>query len=249
VTSAFAVNVGDLTKTKMKEFPINMKRSVSALCLLASALGVNALAQTADTPSAPAPAMAATTAAPAGPSKVAVIMFEAAVAQTNEGQRNIGQIRQKFDPKQAQLKSASDEIESLKKKLQTAPEADKPALTKSIDQKEKALQRDAEAAQTDFNSEMNDMYQSLAQKVYNTVQTYAAQNGYTVVLDAGGSQQQPTVLWANEGANITLPVVQAYNAKSGVPAQPASSAPPAGATRTPSTAPRSTAPKPTTKPQ
>ncbi len=227
-----------------------MKRSVSALCLLASALGVNALAQTAETPSAPAPAMAAT-AAPAGPSKVAVVMFEAAVAQTNEGQRNIAQIRTKFEPKQTQLKAASDEIESLKKSLQasgtTLSDAEKESRTKTIDQKEKALQRDAEAAQTDFNSEMNDMYQSLAQKVYNTVQTYATQNGYTVVLDAGGAQQQtaPTVLWASEGANITAGVVQAYNAKSGVPAQ----APPAAGTGAPRpAAPRSTTPRPATKP-
>jgi outer membrane protein len=236
----------------MKEFPINMKRSVPALCLLASAFAVHALAQTPDAPSAPTPA-AATVSAPAGPSKVAVIMFEAAVAQTNEGQRNIGQIRQKFDPKQAQLKALNDEIESLKKSLQTSgatlSDTEKAARTKSIDTKEKQLQRDAEAAQTDFNSEMNDMYQSLAQKVYNTVQSYATQNGYTVVLDASGSQQQaPTVLWASEGANITAGVVQAYNAKSGVPAQPASSAPPAGATHAPSSAPHTTHPA-TTKPQ
>jgi outer membrane protein len=233
----------------MKEFPINMKRSVSALCLLASAFGVNALAQTTEAPSAPAPASAA---APAGPSKVAVLMFEAAVAQTNEGQRNITQIREKFDPKQKQLKAQSDEIESLKKSLQasgtTLSDTEKESRTKTIDQKEKALQRDAEAAQTDFNSEMNDMYQSLAQKVYNVAQSYATQNGYTVILDASAGQQQaPVVLWASEGANITVGVIQAYNAKSGVPAQPASSAPPAGATRTPSTAPRTT--RPATKPQ
>lgn len=229
-----------------------MKRSVSALCLFASAFGATALAQTAETPSAPAPATAAA-AVPAGPSKVAVVMFEAAVAQTNEGQRNIGQIRQKFDPKQAELKTKNDEIESLKKSLQTSgaslSDAEKASRTRSIDEKEKQLQRDAEAAQTDFNSEMNDMYQGLAQKVYATVQQYASQNGYTVVLDAGGSQQQPTVLWANEGANITAGVVEAYNAKSGVPAQPASSAPAAGATRTPNTAPRSTPPRPAAKPQ
>ncbi len=229
-----------------------MKRSVSAICLLASAFGATALAQTAETPSAPAPAMAASAAAPAGPSKVAVVMFEAAVAQTNEGQRNIGQIRQKFDPKQAELKTKNDEVESLKKSLQTSgaslSDAEKASRTRTIDEKEKQLQRDAEAAQTDFNSEMNDMYQGLAQKVYATVQQYAAQNGYTVVLDAGGSQQQPTVLWANEGANITAGVVQAYNAKSGVPAQPAASAPAPGATRAPNSAPRST-PRPATKPQ
>ncbi len=230
-----------------------MKLSASAICLLASALGASAMAQTADTPSAPSPAGAATASVPAGPSKVAVIMFEAAVAQTNEGQRNIGQIKTKFDPKQAQLKSQNDEIETLKKGLQTSgtslSETEKQSRTRTIDEKEKQLQREAEAAQTDFNTEMNDMYQGLAQKVYGTVQAYAAQAGYTVVLDAGGSQQQPTVLWANEGANITAAVVQAYNAKSGVAAQPASSAPSPGATRAPNSAPRTPRPAPARPPQ
>ncbi len=178
-------------------------------------------------------------------------MFEAAVAQTNEGQRNIAQIREKFDPKQKDLKAKSDEIESLKKSLQssgtTLTDAEKASRTRTIDEKEKVLQRDAEAAQTDFNSEMNDMYQSLAQKVYNVAQSYAAQNGYTVILDASAGQQQaPVVLWASEGSNITVGVIQAYNAKSGVPAQPAASAPAAGATHAPSTAPRTT--RPATKP-
>jgi len=195
-----------------------------------------ALAQTASMPSAPAPAGTAP-AAPAGPSKVAVVMFEPAVAQTNEGQRDFAQLRTKYAPKEAALKTQSDEVDSLKKSLQSAgstlSEAERASRAKTIDEKEKQLQRSAEEAQTDFNSEMNDIYQSLAQKVYNTVQTYAQQNGYTVVLDAGGNQQQPTVLWASESTNITAAVVAAYNAASGVPAQP-NPAPPA---KSPNTAP------------
>ncbi len=221
-----------------------MKRSPFLFCMLASALGASALAQTA-TPAPSAPA-AATASAPAGPTKVAIILFQPAVAQTNEGQRDFGQLRSKFEPKQAQLKQQSDEVDSLKKQLQTAGEklsdSERQARTRAIDEKEKALQVAAESAQNDFTGEMNDMYQQLAQKIYGVMQTYAQQNGYTLVVDA--SQQQSPVLWAAESTNITQAVVQAYNTQSGVPAQPAQP----GATG--GVAPRTTAPNhaPTSNP-
>ncbi|MGI8772277.1 MAG: OmpH family outer membrane protein [Acidobacteriaceae bacterium] len=229
-----------------------MKRSLSLVCLLASTFGVSALAQTAapTTPAAEPPAApgAAAAAAPVGPTKVAVILFQPAVAQTNEGQRDFGKLRTKFEPRQSQLKQSSDEIDSLKKQLQTSgdklTDAERQSRLRTIDEKEKALQRSAEDAQNDFTSEMNEMYQALAQKVAAVMQAYAQQQGYTVVLDA--SQQQAGVLWAAQSTNITEAVVAAYNAKSGVPVQPA----PAGATtgaaapRTiPSRTPGTTAPR------
>ena len=231
-----------------------MKRSLTLVCILASALGVSAVAQTS---AAPATAPDATpnapgAAAPAGPSKIGVIMFEQAVGATNEGQRDFGELQKKFAPKQAALKTQSDEIEALKKQSQatTLTETQRATLLKSIDDKQKLLQRAAEDAQTDFQSQGNDTYGKLAEKFYQVMQAYAAQNGYTVVLDATQSQQQAqqTVLWANEGTNITVPVIQAYNQKSGVPAPAASPA----ATTPRSTAPRSTTPRTTTpapKPQ
>jgi len=66
------------------------------------------------------------------------------------------------------------------------------------------------------------------------------------VLDT--SAQQTPVLWANQASDITKNVVDAYNAKSGVPPQPATGAAPA-APRPSTSAPRTTTPRPsTTKP-
>ena len=231
-------------KTKLKEFPINMKRSVSAICLFACGLALPALAQTASMPSAPAPAGAAAATVPAGPTKVAVIMFEAAVGQTNEGQRDFATLQTKYQPKEAALKAQNDEIETLKKQLQTSgatlTDAERASRAKTIDEKEKVLQRSAQEAQSDFQSEMGDTMQTLAQKVMGVVQSYAQQNGFTIVLDASQSQQQQSnILWANESTNITKAIIDAYNAQSGVPAQPAPTP------RTPTTTPRTggTAPK------
>jgi len=221
--------------------------------MLASTIGVGSVtftsrasAQSPEPPSAPTPAG---TAVSSGPSRVAVIIFQQAVAQTNEGQRNLGQLQQKFRPKQAQLKTQSDEIDSLKKQLQdggaSLSEQEKDSRLRTIDEKTKALQRAAEDAQNDFNSQMNDVYQALAQKVYAVLDTYVKQQGFTLVLDASNQQTSP-VLWLDPGTDITKAVVDAYNVKSGVPAQPASTAPAAPRSNT---APHTTThPSTTTKP-
>jgi len=138
-----------------------------------------------------------------------------------------------------------DEIDNLKKQLQAngdkLSESERATRVKTIDDKEKEYQRSGEDASNDFQQEMQQTYQQLAEKVYGTLQTYAEQNGYSVVLDAAASQQQaPTVLWASKTTDITAAVIQAYNAKSGVPAPatPASSSMPTAPAPTHATTPR-----------
>ena len=233
-----------------------MKRSLSLVCMLASTLGASALAQApapsqtaAEPPSAPGAPAAAT--APAGPTKIAVIQFEAVVGQTNEGQRAFGALNTKYQPKQQQIKQESDEVDTLKKDLQTAgdklSDTERQTRLRTIDEKEKTLQRNVEDARNDFSGEMNEKFGGIAQKVAQVMTQYAQQNGYTLVLDAGSQQQQQQspILWAAESTNISEAVLQAYNKQSGVPPQPAAAAlPRTGATTTPhTTTPRTTAPR------
>jgi outer membrane protein len=198
-----------------------MKRSLAFAVTLASGVVLSAAAQT-PAVSAASPNASAAATAPAGPSKIAVIAFQVAVAQTNEGQRNFADLQKKFDPKRQQLKALSDEIDSLSKQLQTQgaslSEADRAAKTTAIDTKKKQLDRDAQDAQEDFQQQMQDVYNGLASKVYDVMQAYAEKEGYTLVLDV--SQQQSPVLFAKETTNITKQVIDAYNLKSGIPAPP-----------------------------
>ena len=180
-----------------------------------------------------APIAASTT--PAGPPKIAVVAFQVAVGQTNEFQRNFADLQKKYDPKRQQLKALSDEVDNLTKQLQTQgdklSDTERASRAKTIDDKKKQLQRDGEDASNDFQNEMQEMYQGLASKVYDVLSGYAQQHGYTLVLDV--AQQQTPVLYAIDSTNITKPIIDAYNTKSGVPAPPP---PPAG-----------TAPAPTPK--
>ena len=74
-----------------------MNRSLVLALTLASAMAAGA--QTLSVPSAPAAAGPAA----AGPTKIAVIAFKAAVAQTNEGQRDFAELQKKFMPRENQL--------------------------------------------------------------------------------------------------------------------------------------------------
>jgi outer membrane protein len=210
-----------------------MKHSFSLAVLLASGLALSAAAQTpaaaATTPAGTAANTPAGNAAvPAGPPKIAVIAFQVAVGQTNEFQRNFADLQKKYDPKRQQLKALSDEVDTMTKQLQAQgdklSDTERASKAKTIDDKKKQLDRSAEDAQNDFQNEMQEMYSGLASKVYDVLSSYAQQHGYTLVLDI--AQQQTPVLYAVDSTNITKPVIDAYNLKSGVPAPPT---PPAGA--------------------
>ncbi len=201
--------------------------------MLASGMVLNAAAQT--------QAAAAPAAGPvAVPAKIAVIAFQLAVAQTNEGQRDFADLQKKYAPKEAALKTLSDEIDSLTKQLQTQgaslPQAEQANKAKVIDEKKKQLDRDSQDARDAFQADMQDMYQGLASKVYDVMQSYADLQGFTLILDI--SAQQTPVLFASQGSNITKQVIDAYNLKSGVPAPPPSAEAPKPA------APRPAAPRP-----
>jgi outer membrane protein len=225
-----------------KEFLIQMKHSLALAVLLASGVALGAAAQTPAEAPAAAPANTPTASAPAGPPKIAVIAFQVAVGQTNEFQRNFADLQKKYDPKRQQLKALSDDVDNLTKQLQTQgdklSDTERATRAKTIDDKKKQLQRDGEDASNDFQNEMQEMYTGLASKVYDVLSTYAQQKGFTLVLDI--AQQQTPVLYAVDSTNITKPIIDAYNTKSGVPAPPAPAAgtAPAPSPQAPKAAPR-----------
>ena len=226
-----------------------------------SALGAGLMsaAGMAQTPAAPAPTTPAPAPAPATqpaatapappqaiPAKIALVAFDQAVLATNEGQRLIQEIQTKYKPKKDQIDTLSQEVDSLKKQLQSAPatlsDAERASKLKEIDTKEKRLNHDAEDAQTAYNADLQEAYGKLAPKVSAALKKYVSDNGYTLLLDV--SSQQSNVMWIGPNIDVTQAVVAAYNASSGV-APPTPSAPAAARPR-----PATAAPKPaTTKPQ
>lgn len=181
----------------------------------------------------------------ASTSKIAVIQFQLAVTQTNEFQRNYADLQKKYDPKRQELQAINTQIDNLTKELQSQSSTLSPAVQQSraqaIQDKKRQAQRMQDDDQSDYQSDMQDMINDMAQKVGSELQAYAREHGYTVVLDATQQQNQaPEVLYFANSIDITKAVIDAYNAKSGIPAPPPqapapTSVPRPGATHSPAT--------------
>ena len=92
----------------------------------------------------------------------------------------------------------------------------------SLNDKKRQEQNMVQDDQSDYQSDMQQLVNSVAQKVGTVLTAYAHQHGYTMVLDATpeSQQQAPVVLYANPSIDITKAIIDAYNAKSGIPAPP-----------------------------
>jgi outer membrane protein len=203
-----------------------MNHSIALTAALLSGFALNAAAQSGTAPNAPA--------AVAGPAKIAVIAFQSAVAQTNEFQRSFADLQKKYEPKRQELKTLTDQIDGMKKQLQTQGDSlndqERESRAKTINDKEKQLQRSTEDDTNDFQQEMQQTFNGVASKVGDVLVAYAQQQSFTLVLD-GGDQQTQAVLYASPATDITKAIIDAYNVKSGVPAPPATAQPTAAAPR------------------
>jgi outer membrane protein len=215
---------------------------VSALA--AGVLTTAGIAQTAS-PQAPATHATAPAAPPppqAIPAKIAFIELEEVAAATNEGQKAVAEVQKKYQPQKDALDKLKAEIDALTKQLQNPPatmsDEERASRARDLDTKQKQLQRDADDAQTSYNSDVSDAIGKILQKLGPIVVKYVQENGYTMLLDNTGQPQQGglNLLWG--GSDISAAVVAAYNASSKV-ATPIPSAPsatrPAPATPKPAT--------------
>jgi outer membrane protein len=196
------------------------KSHVLALAVgLSTLFSAAALAQAAAAP-ANAPSAAA-------PTKVGIVSIQDAILATNEGKKETEALNQRFSPKQAELKTLNDEVENLKKQLQAQgdklSEEEKNSRVRTLEVKQKNLQRSFEDAQNEYQQASQEMVNRIGSKMLTVLEKYAKANGYSVILDV--SNPQTPVLWASQGSNITKELVDAYNAESPVtaPAAPKAS--------------------------
>jgi outer membrane protein len=193
--------------------------------ILASALSLGI--STAARAQAPAAAGAATE------SKVGIVSIQDAIANTNEGKKELDALQQKFAPRQAALQAQNDEVENLKKQLQAQgdklSEEERNSRVRSASEKQKTLQRNYEDFQNEVQGAEQEILNRLGKKMLEVLEKYAKDNGYAIVMDV--STQQTPVLYANPGTNMTKALIDAYNASS--PVLPPSAVKPSAATHPP----------------
>src|SRR5215472_3299931 len=205
-----------------------LKLHIFALSLvLSTVLSTSALAQAGG---AAAPQSAAGNSGVTTSAKIGIVNIQDAIIATNEGKKEFDALQARFAPKQNELKTLNDEVENLKKDLQAKGdklnEEERNKQVKSLEGKQKTLQRNYDDAQTEFQQAEQEVVNRIGGKMLNVLEKYARTNNYAVILDV--SNPQTPVLWASQGTNITKELVDAYNSES--PITPAAPAPkPAGA--------------------
>ena len=213
--------------------------------------GTFACAQGAAAPAATAPAASPSTAsspAPTGryPPRLAWSIFNRQSRNALKARRKLTRLQQRFSPKQVELKQLSDDVENLKKQYQAQgdklSDEEKSSRAKAIDTKQKALQRNYEDAQAEFQQAEQDVINRIGSKMVAVLEKYANANGFAVVLDVSNPQTSP-VLWATQGTVITKELVDAYDKEN--PAG-ATAAKPAGAAKPPAPRPAATPARPAT---
>jgi len=217
-----------------------MNRTLVFATALAAGLAVPSLTAQAATSAgsgaaAPAPAAVKPEAIPA---KVAIIAFEQVVVATNEGQRAMADVQKKYEPQKTKIDGEAAEVDSLKKQVQGLPasttDEERARRMRTIDEKEKQLNRDAEDAQNAYQGDLQEAYGKVANKVGAVAVKYAQDNGFTLLLNETQNQQIPNpILWFAAPTDISQAVVNAYNASSGVSAPPPSAPAPAAHRTTP----------------
>jgi len=233
---------------------------LSIILAVAAIFVVSAVAQTSSpaTPSMTTAAPSSSPAVPAGPGKVGAINIQQAIMACNEGQRDMGALEKKYEPKTAELKNQNDELEALKKQLETqGPKLNDDAaatLKKQIESKQKTFDRNVQDAQEEVGNQQQEIAGRILNKMAPLLMKYAEDNGYTMIIDTSKPWPQSPVLWWNVNAiDITKNVVDAYNVQSGVPAPAATgSTPKPAATRPAATTtpkPATTTPKPSEPPK
>jgi outer membrane protein len=176
--------------------------------------------------------------------KIGVIHIQGAIGSTKDGQKAAAELETKAGPKRKALEGKQTEINTLKDQLQkganTLSDAAKNELYRSIDQKTKALNRDMQDAQDEFQQEQDKILQGLEQKIMAVVNKYALDKGFTIILDV--SNPLP-VLWASNSIDVTKDIIELYDKEtaSGAPGPTAkppinTSTPPPSRPATPGTA-------------
>lgn len=181
-----------------------MKRSrilMPALVLACSASLLNGQAPTTATPG------------------IVTLNFNAAVLATGEAQQDLVTLQTKFAPREVQLQKLSDSVEAERMQLNDASvklsESERAAKLQDLNTKDKQLQREAEDFKNDSQSESQQIFQRIAQKLYGLLQDYSKQHGYSVVIERG-TDSSPIVWYVGNSVDITEQVAKAYDLKSGI---------------------------------
>jgi len=160
--------------------------------------------------------------AQAPPTKVGTINIQQAIIATKDGQKAAADLQARFEPRRKEFEKRQGEIAGLQEQFRKAGTAGsdelKARLTRDIDQRTKALNRDTEDAQAEWDQEQQKVLNEIGGRLMQVIDKHARDNAYTIILDV--SSPQTPVLYIANGIDLTNDIVKVYdaNAPSSIPA-------------------------------
>jgi outer membrane protein len=195
--------------------------------------------------------------------KLAVIDMQSALVQTRDGQKAVGELRDKYSPKDAEFQKRANDLQARQAQYQktsnTMSDTAKATAEREIESMQRNLQRDSDDTRADMDQDQQRVLNDLGGKMMQVIQKYAADNQISMVFDV--SQQPNNLLFATTAIDITRDIIALYDKTapaSAAPAlspvtaapkpstqiRPATTAPPAAPSISPAKPPATSAPKP-----
>ena len=200
-----------------------------SLILIALPAALLAQGQAQTPPPAAAPAAKDNPAAGASTSgKVAVVDFQKAVLENDEGKKaqeklmaEVSKRQKDFEEKQKSLQDAQNKLQTQDKALSDTAKAD---LNRQIEKLNTDLQRMNDDAQKDIGDLQQQLLRPIADRAQKVLKAYSAENGLSVVFDV--SNQTNNIIYVQDVADITTEIIRRVDSELvKAPSAPAPAAP------------------------
>lgn len=177
--------------------------------------------------------------------KVAVMNTEAFRASINELKVKYDQVDSQFKDRYQKLQGVESQLKQMESDIRTKCPNLTPdkcqELQTAFDDLKKRGTRDFEDLKADYERTVDTATKPIRDKLFQFLNTYAAQRGIVVIFNLAGAAQTGALAFWNPGADITDDFIATYNK-----ANPVAGAAPA--TPTPGAQPSATPARPVTKP-
>jgi outer membrane protein len=142
--------------------------------------------------------------------KVGVVSFQKLLQEAPQTKTAIQSLKTEFGPREREITTMQADLkakeEKLNKEAAVMSEADRSKTEKQLRDQERELQRKGSEFQDDINTRRNEEIGRVQRFIAEEIQTYAAQQGFDLVLGEG-------VFYAKQSYDITSNVLAVLNSK------------------------------------
>lgn len=144
--------------------------------------------------------------------RVAVVDMQRALNECDAGKKAREQVKSKFEKAQDSLKREREDLDRRKedydKKAIVLKEDERRSLEKDLENRALEFKRKYEDFQRDLKRTDAELTSGIVETLYQTVQEYGAQKGYSLVLESSSG----ALLYTDKSNDITDEIVKLYNA-------------------------------------